>query len=149
MAAFKISDEVKKTIESRGLKVADIEKVIAKAEKTKDMITNGSKFIAKDVVGDMVVYADFSGIGDTITINSGYGHKMKLQDIVMDTADSEWTYVKDGTMIRKGHTNLSYLGATRSAPSLVDPKSGESWLEEYLAAKTIAVAESLFSQKRA
>ena len=147
--AYKISDEVKKTIESRGLKVGDIEKVIAKAEKTKDMITNGSKYIAKDTVGDMVVYADFSESGGDIIINSGYGHKMKLQDIVMDTADSEWSYVKDGSMVRKGHTNLSYLGATRSAPSLVHISTGESWIEEYLAAKTLAVAESLFSQKRA
>ena len=145
----KVSEEVKKLIESRGLKVSDVEKVIAKAEKTKDMITNGSKFIAKDTVGDMVVYADFSGSGGNVTINSAYGHKMKLQDIVMDTADSEWTYVKDGSKIRKGHTNLTYLGATRSAPSLVHPASGESWIEEYLAAKTLAVAEMLFSQKRA
>ena len=74
---------------------------------------------------------------------------MVMKDIVMDTADTEWTYKKNGAKIRKGHTNLSYLGATRSAPSLVDPTSGESWLEEYLAAKTIAVAESLFTQKRA
>ena len=147
--AYKISDEVKKTIESRGLKVSDVEKVIAKAEKTKDMITNGSKYIAKDTIGDMVVYADFTGSGDNITVNSAYAHKMKLQDIVMDTADSEWKYVKDGSVVRKGHTNLTYLGATRSAPSLVHPGSGESWIEEYLAAKTLAVAEMLFSQKRA
>jgi len=147
--AYNISEEVKKTIESRGLKVSDVEKVIAKAEKTKDMITNGSKYIAKDTIGDMVVYADFTGSGDNITINSAYGHKMKLQDIVMDTADSEWKYVKDGSVIRKGHTNLTYLGATRSAPSLVHPASGQSWIEEYLAAKTLAVAEMLFSQKRA
>ncbi|MDR2866828.1 MAG: hypothetical protein LBV13_05465 [Methanomassiliicoccaceae archaeon] len=141
-----VSEEVKKTIESRGLKVADIEKLVAEAKASKNMITNGSKFIAKKQMGDMVVYADFNEDG---SINSAYGHKMKILDIVMDTSDTEWTYVKTGAKIRKGHTNLSYLGATRSAPSLVDPASGESWLEEYLAAKTIAVAEMLFSQKRA
>ena len=142
------SDEVKKAIEGKGLKVDDIKKVIEGAEASNDKITNGSKFIAKKVLGDVTVYADYS-VGGSITVNSGYAHKMKLQDIVMDTADSEWTYVKNGKKIRKGHTNLSFMGATRSAPSLVDPASGESWLEEYLAAKTIAVAEMLFSQKRA
>ena len=141
-----VSEEVKKTIESRGLKVADIEKLVADAQKSKDMITNGSKFIAKKVMGDMTVYADFNEDG---SINSGYAHKMKILDIVMDTADSEWTYVKNGKPLRKGHTNLTFNGATRSAPSLVEPSSGESWLEEYLAAKTIAVAEMLFTQKRA
>jgi len=146
---FIISDDVKKTIESRGLKVADIEKIISGAEASNDKITNGSKFIAKKIMGDIVAYADYSVAGGKVTINSGYAHKMKILDIVMDTADTEWTYCKNGAKIRKGHTNLTYNGATRSAPSLVDPKSGESWLEEYLAAKTIAVAEMLFSQKRA
>jgi len=149
MAEFVISDEVKKTIESRGLKVDDVKKLIDGAEASKDKITNGVKFVAKKQLGDVVVYADYSVAGDKVTVNSAYAHKMKLQDIVMDTADSEWTYVKTGAKVRKGHTNLSYLGATRSAPSLVDPKSGESWIEEYLAAKTLAVAEMLFSQKRA
>jgi hypothetical protein len=146
---FLISDEVKKTIESRALKVDDIKKIIEGAEASKDKITNGSKCIAKKQMGDVVVYADYSAEDGKVRINSGYAHKMKILDIVMDTADTEWTYVKSGAKIRKGHTNLSYLGATRSAPSLVDPASGQSWLEEYLAAKTIAVAEMLFSQKRA
>jgi len=149
MAEFLVSDDVKKLIESRGLKVDDIKKVILDAEKTKDKITNGSKCIAKKLMGDVTVYADYSAENGKIRINSGYGHKMKILDIVMDTADSEWTYVKTGAKVRKGHTNLSFVGATRSAPSLVAPASGESWLEEYLAAKTIAVAEMLFSQKRA
>jgi hypothetical protein len=149
MEEFVISDDVKKLIESRGLKVDDIKKVIDAAEACKDKITNGSKCIAKKVMGDVTVYADYSSENGKIRINSGYEHKMKIMDIVMDTADSEWTYVKTGAKVRKGHTNLSFVGATRSAPSLVVPSAGESWLEEYLAAKTIAVAESLFSQKRA
>ena len=149
MAEFIISDEVKAGIEGKGLKVDDIKKIIEAAEASKDKITNGSKFIAKKVLGDVTAYADYSVDGSKITVNSGYAHKMKLQDIVMDTADTEWTYCKNGAKIRKGHTNLSFAGATRSAPSLVDPASGESWLEEYLAAKTIAVAEMLFSAKRA
>ena len=146
---FIISEEVKKAIEGKGLKVADIESVIKAAEAAKDKITNGSKCIAKKKLGDVTVYADYSAENGKVRINSGYAHKMVLQDIVMDTGDTEWTYVKNGAKIRKGHTNLSFMGATRSAPSLVDPASGESWLEEYLAAKTIAVAEMLFSQKRA
>ncbi|MCL2785778.1 MAG: hypothetical protein FWD81_00945 [Methanomassiliicoccaceae archaeon] len=144
-----ISDEVKAGIEGKALKVDEIKALINGAEASKDKITNGSKFLAKKKLGDVTVYADYSEEGGALKVNSVYAHKMILQDIVMDTADTEWTYVKTGAKIRKGHTNLSFMGATRSAPSLVDPASGESWLEEYLAAKTIAVAEMLFSQKRA
>jgi len=149
MADILVSDDVKKLVESRGLKVDDLKKLILDAEKTKDKITNGARNIAKKLMGDVTVYADYSVDGGNFKLNSGYGHKMKILDIVMDTADSEWTYAKTGAKVRKGHTNLSFVGATRSAPSLVVPAAGESWLEEYLAAKTIAVAEMLFSAKRA
>ena len=60
---YLISDEVKKTIESRGLKVDDIKAVIEAAEASKDKITTGSRCIAKKKIGDMTVYADYSADG--------------------------------------------------------------------------------------
>jgi transposase-like protein len=149
MAEIVIPDAVKAAFEKGGLKVDDIKKLINGAEASKDKIVSGARCIAKKVMGDVTVYADYNAAGDKLTVNSVYSHKMKILDIVMDTADSDWIYAKNGAKVRKGHTNLSFVGATRSAPSLVEPTSGESWLEEYLAAKTIAVAEMLFSQKRA
>jgi len=147
--AITISSEVQAVLDSRGLKADDIKKVIENAEKSKDKIDNGKKFIAKLVIGDLTVYADYCKKGDDFIVNSGYAHKMKILDIVLATDDTEWKYCKNGKTVKKGHTDLTYLGATRSGPSLVEPESGQSWFEEYLAAKTLAVAEGLFAQKRA
>jgi Ni,Fe-hydrogenase I large subunit len=144
-----ISKEVQTVLDGRGLKADDIKKVIENAEKNNDKIYNGKKFIAKLVIGDITVYADYCKSGDDITVNSGYSHKMKILSIVLATDDTEWKYCKNKKVVKKGHTDLTYLGATRSGPSLVEPESGESWFEEYLAAKTLAVAEGLFAQKRA
>jgi len=147
--AITISKEVQAVLDSRGLKADDIKKVIENAEKTKDKIFNGKKFIAKLVIGDVTVYADYSKDGNDFVVNSGYAHKMKILGIVLATDDTDWTYCKNGKPVKKGHTDLTYLGATRSGPALVEPESGQSWFEEYLAAKTLAVAEGLFAAKRA
>ena len=143
-----ISGDVKAVLEKRGLKEADIKAVIEYAESSKDKIYNGSKFIAKKLIGDVTVYADYTKAGDKVTVNSGYGHKMKIVDIVMSTDDTDWKYCKNGKVVKKGHTDLTYLGATRSGPALVEPESGQSWFEEYLAAGALTVAEGLFTQKR-
>ena len=144
-----ISKDVKAVLDKRGLKEADIKAVIENAEKNKDKIYNGTKFIAKKEIGDVTVYADYCKKGDKITVNSGYSHRMKILAIVMDTEDTEWKYCKNGAVVRKGHTDLTYLGATRSGPALVEPKSKESCFEEYLAAGALTAAEGLFAQKRA
>lgn len=145
--AVKISKEVQAVIEKRGLKVADIEAVIKDCGN--DKITNGKQFIAKKVVKDVTIYARWTENGGDAVVEAGYCHKMKILDIVLEGEDSEWKYVKTGAVIKKGHTNLTYMGATRSGPSLVEPKSGQSWFEEYLAAGALTAAEGLFQQKRA
>ena len=146
---YVFSDAVKEVLAKRGLKEDDVKAVIDYAESSKDKITDGKRFIAKKVIGDLTVYADYGVDGGKAVVNAGYAHRMKILDIVLETEDSEWTYVKNGAKIRKGHTNLTFMGATRSGPSLVEPASGESWIEEYLAASALAAAEGLFEQKRA
>lgn len=141
--------EAKEVLDKRGLKEADIKAVIENAEANKDKIFNGTKYIAKKEIGDLTVYADYTKKGDKITVNSGYSHRMKILDIVMNTDETEWKYCKNGATVFKGHTDLTYLGATRSGPALVEPTSGQSWFEEYLAAGALTTAEGLFAQKRA
>ena len=75
---------------------------------------------------------------------------MKILDIVLPgEEEAGWVYCKNGKPCFNGHTNLTYLGATRSGPSLTEPVSGASWFEEYLSVGALAAAEGLFQQKRA
>lgn len=142
-----ISKDVQAAIEKRGIKVADVKKVIESCGK--DRITNGKQFIAKQVFGDITVYARWVENGGKAEVEAGYCHKMKILDIVLEGEDTEWKYEKNGKVVKKGHTNLTYMGATRSGPSLIEPSTGSSWFEEYLAAGALTAAEGLFQQKRA
>ncbi len=144
---FIIDAAVKEAYEAKGIKDEDVKAVVEGAGK--DRIYNGSEFIAKREIGDMTVYARYKMEGDKATILSAYKHKMKILDIVLVGDDTEWKYCANGAVVKAGHTNLTYLGATRSGPSLVEPESGQSWFEEYLANGALATAEVLFQQKRA
>ena len=144
---FIIDAAVKEAYEAKGIKDEDVKAIVEGAGK--DRIYNGSEFIAKKEIGDMTVYARYKMDGDKATILSAYKHKMKILDIVLVGDDTEWKYCENGAVVKAGHTNLTYLGATRSGPSLVEPESGQSWFEEYLATGALTTAEALFQQKRA
>lgn len=140
-----ISAAAKEIIEKRGLKEADIIGVVDGCGD--DYIFKDGLNIAKKEIGDATVYAVFKDGGEVV---SAYSHKMKILDIVLEgEEDSGWVYKKNGAAVKNGHTNLTYLGATRSGPSLTEPVSGASWFEEYLACGALAAAEGLFAQKRA
>ena len=144
------SDAVKDLMGKRGLKEEDVKAVIEAAEASNDKIVNSEgKILAKKVIGELTVYADYSVAGGKANVNSAYSHRMKILDPVLVGAESDWTNAKSGAKVKSGHTNLTYMGTTRSGPALVDEASGESWFEEYLAANTLAAAEGLFEQKRA
>lgn len=144
---IKYADGVEELIAKRGLKKDDIESVINSAGE--DRIYNGTEYIAKKMIGDLTVYARYKTDGQDVIVTAGYSHRMKILDIVLSTDDTEWKYCKNGNVVKKGHTDLTYLGATRSGPALVELVSGESWFEEYLAAGALTTAEGLFAQKRA
>lgn len=144
---YTIADDVKAAIEKKGLKLDDVKSVIEGAGD--DRIYKDGQFIAKKEIGELTVYAQYTVDGDNVTILAGYCHKMKILDIVLVGEDSGWIYCKNKKPVMTGHTNLTYLGATRSGPSLVEPESGESWFEEYLASGALTTAEGLFQQKRA
>lgn len=146
---FIFSAEVKDVLARRGLKEDDVKAVVEYGESSKDKIVAGDRNLAKKEIGDITVYAEYGVNGGKATITTAYSHRMKVLGIVLDSGDTDWVYAKNGEKVRAGHTDLSFMGTTRSGPSLVEPKSGQSWIEEYLAASALAAAEGLFEQKRA
>lgn len=146
---YTYTDHAIAAMEKRGLKKADVEAVISGAGDDRIYNTEEDRFIAKKVIGDLTVYADYSGKEGNITVNSAFAHAMVIKDIVLEGEDTAWKYCKNGNVIKAGHSNLEYVGAVRSAPSLIDSATGESWFEEYMANGALATAEVLFKQKRA
>ena len=142
-----ISAAAKELIAKRGLKEADIIALVDGCGDEKIFNEKEGLYIAKKEIGDLTAYAVFDAKGE---VKSAYCHKMKILDIVLPGEEkTDWIYCKNKKPCFAGHTNLTYLGATRSGPSLTEPTSGSSWFEEYLAAGALTTAEGLFQQKRA
>ncbi len=149
MVTVTIPANVKELIAKRGLKESDIIDVVNTAAKTGKYIKNGNDGLAKKVIGGLTVYvlSDLSGSG-TAVVKTAYAHKMSLGKIVNVMAETNWK-THDGKAVAQGHVDMEYMTVKRTGPALVDPASGDAWVEEYLAVKTLAAAEGLFEKKRA
>jgi len=150
----KMSDAVKETVGKRGLKEADVQEVINNAESTKKKAVNKSgRILAKKVINNVTIYADYNiekGILKShANLNSAYSHRMALGKVVNATEASDWTCAHCNEPAKLGTVEMSYIGVFRNGPAVVCTKCGDSWVEEYLATKTIAVAEGLFEKKKA
>lgn len=150
----KMSDAVKETVGKRGLKEPDVQEVINNAESTKKKAVNkNGRILAKKVVNNVTIYADYNverGILKShANLNSAYSHRMALGKIVNATGASDWTCANCNEPAKQGTVEMSYIGVSRNGPAVVCEKCGDSWVEEYLATKTIAVAEGLFEKKKA
>lgn len=149
MVQVTIPADIKELIAKRGLKEHDIIDVVETAAKTNVYIKKGNMGLAKKVIGGLTVYvmSDLSGHG-TAVVKSAYAHKMKLGKIVNVMAETEWK-THGGKAVAQGHVEIEYMTVKRNGPALVDPSTGDAWVEEYLAVKTLAAAEGLFEKKRA
>ncbi len=142
-----ISAAAKEILEKRGLKAEDVIGIVDGCGDDKIFNKEQGLYIAKKEIGELTVYAVFNEAGE---VQTAYSHRMKILDIVLPgEEEAGWVYCKNGKPLFNGHTNLTYLGATRSGPSLTEPESGASWFEEYLSVGALTAAEGLFQQKRA
>jgi hypothetical protein len=152
---IKASDQVKETIAKRGLKVDDVMDVIKTAEGGNKKIVdkNTGKIIAKKVINNVTVYADYNvekGILKShANVGSAYSHRMSLGKIVNATEPCNWMCAHCNAPAFLGTAEMTYMAVSRNGPAVVCPKCGDVWVEEYLATKTLAAAEGLFEKKKA
>ncbi|MGD0817216.1 MAG: hypothetical protein ABR986_02310 [Methanomassiliicoccales archaeon] len=145
----KFSSEVVELLGKRGLKEADVVEVIQSAESSGIKLTQGDKNLAKKRIGEVTIYALYDDSGN---VETAYSHRMQLGEMLKTTDQpdlSKWICNRCKEPAQQGTTNMTYLTVTRAGPAIVSPKCGDSWVEEYLAIKTLAAAEGLFEKKRA
>ena len=145
----KFSANAKDLLGKRGLKEADVADVVKSAETSHRKITDGKMNIAKKRIGEATIYAVYDNAGN---VESAYSHRMTLGEYQKTTDNpevSKWECIHCKEKAVQGTVNMTYMGITRSGPAIVCPKCGDSWVEEYLAVKTIAAAEGLFEKKKA
>ena len=149
MVTVTIPANVKELIAKRGLKESDVLDVVNTAAQTGKYIKKGNDGLAKKVIGGLTVYvvSDLAGSG-TAVVKTAYAHKMSLGKVVNVMTETDWKTHSEKP-ITQGHVEIEYMTVKRTGPALVDPSTGDAWVEEYLAIKTLAAAEGLFEKKRA
>ncbi len=149
------TDAVKELLGKRGLKEADVVDVVNTAEKTNKKVTNkaSGRTLAKKTINNVTVYADYTAdkgiLKSHANVTSAYSHRMMLGKIVNVGEDTEWTCTNCGNLTKAGTVEMTYMNVSRNGPAIVCPKCNDSWVEEYLATKTLAAAEGLFEKKKA
>jgi hypothetical protein len=150
---IKIPDPVKEVLGKRGIKEADVETVVKEAESSNKKLVANERNLAKKRIGDVMIYVDYATekgvISKHVTVNTAYSHRMALGNLVNVDGPTVWTCAHCKELASYGHVQMEYMTVKRNGPAVVCAKCNDSWIEEYLATKTIAAAEGLFEKKRA
>ncbi len=148
-----ILKDVEKTLSERGISVDNVREVIEHGETTGEKIylPAENKFLAKKVIGKATFYTMYSPLEGKFTLHSAYAHRMSMKEpITIVTAETtDWVCYKCNEKLVRSNIDMEYLGITRAAPGISCPKCKLSFIEEYVAGKTLVVAESLLEKKRA
>jgi hypothetical protein len=148
-----VPEEVGKVLSERGITIDNVKEVIEYGEATKEKawLPSENKFLAKKVIGKATFYAIYAPTDSKFTLHSAYAHRMSIiEPIDVVTAEpSDWVCCKCNEKLVRSNIDLEYLGIRRAAPGITCPKCKMNFIEEYVAKKTLVVAETLLEKKRA
>jgi len=79
--AIKVDEELGELMKERGIRLEDIEKVIAQSEEAGDYLYNADedKYLAKKNLGEFTVYAGYTREDEGYILHSAYGHRVELE----------------------------------------------------------------------
>jgi len=148
-----IPKDIEKILSERGISIDNVKEVVEYGEATGEKIClpAENKFLAKKTIGKATFYTLYSPVENKFTLHTAYAHKMSMKepvDIILAEA-TDWVCCKCNEKMVRSNIDMEYLGITRAAPGISCPKCKVSFIEEYIAGKTLVVAESLLEKKRA
>jgi len=151
-----VPKEIEGALAQKGISADMCKKVIFDAEDKKTKLYNKAtgENLAKKITENVTVYAIYATKPAAVTtyvIKKVYSHKMRMKNLVYTVPEEvkDWWCAKDNCQTVRGQFDLEYMGIVRMAPTLTCPVCQNSFVEEDIAAKPVAVAEMLFEKKRA
>ena len=79
--SVKVDEELVGLMEERGIKLEDVERVIAQSEEAGDFLYDADedKYLAKKSFGEFTVYAGYTKEAETYMLSTAYGHRVKME----------------------------------------------------------------------
>jgi hypothetical protein len=145
-----LTPTVTNLLKERGITEADVRAVVDYAETTKDKAIQPSTKLNWGVkrIGNSTVNVIYKDNGEVTT---AFSYKVALKNIsdYVPEDKTDWVYAKTNEQMYRIRADMEYIGVTRAA-SAYGCKSAPNtaFIEEFMAMKTIAIAQMLLEKKK-
>jgi hypothetical protein len=152
-----VPKEIEDALAQKGISKDMCKSAIFEAEDKNRKLVNKAtgESLVKKITDNLTVYVIYAPVApekpSVLSVKKVYSHKMRMKNLVytMPEEVKDWWCAKDQCQTVRGQYDLEYMNVTRMAPTLTCPKCQDSYVEEDIAGKPVAVAEQLFEKKRA
>ena len=176
---LRMTEQVEKLLEERGIKKGDVKETIEHGESTKRKfyIPGENHFLGKKKIGNVTVNVEYTAGKKAFELITAYTHRAELlentskpmvtslgakADIYGEDMDEmevggtekkklgiPWWCSKCEEKVVPANTEVTFMDITRSMYSMACMKCGLAMVEEMNAVQTLAAAEGLLEQKAA
>jgi hypothetical protein len=147
-----IKPEVAAILKERGIKEEDAKALVDGAETTKEKFVDSGKNLhwTTKMMGNTTFSAIYKPSGAGLELVSAFSYKVKQKAIVDYIPEdvTDWVYAKTNEKVIRITEDVEYLGVVRSVSALGCKSCPTAYIEEYMAMKTIAIAQMLLEKKK-
>ena len=145
-----LTPTVTNLLKERGITEADVRAVVDYAESTKDKAIQPSTKLNWGVkrIGATTFNVIYKDNGEVTT---AFGYKVALKAITDFVPEEkvDWVYAKSNEQMYRIRADMEYIGVTRAASALgCKSAPATAFIEEFMAIKTIAIAQMLLEKKK-
>jgi hypothetical protein len=147
-----IKPEVANVLKERGIKEDEVKSLVDYAETNKEKFVNAAENLhwTTKPIGNVTFSAVYKPSGTGFELVSAYSYKVKqktITDYIMEDV-APWVYAKTNEKIVRVTADYEYIGVTRAVSALGCKGCATAYIEEYMAMKTIAIAQMLLEKKK-
>jgi hypothetical protein len=147
-----IKPEVAAVLKERGIKEDEAKALVDWAETSKEKFVDAGKNLhwTTKLMGNVTLSAIYKPSGTGLELVSAYSYKVKqkaITDYVTEDV-TDWVYARTGEKVTRIAADMEYIGVTRMVSALGCKGCPTAYIEEYMAMKTIAIAQMLLEKKK-
>jgi len=147
-----IKPEVANVLKERGIKEDEVRSLIDWAETSKEKFVNSAEnlYWTTKPMGNATFSALYKPSGAGFELVSAFSYKVKqkaITDYILEEV-SPWVYAKTNEKVTRIDADYEYIGVTRMVSALGCKSCPTAYIEEYMATKTIAIAQMLLEKKK-
>jgi len=144
-----LTPTVTNLLKERGITEADVRQVVDYAESTKDKAVLPATKMNWGVkrIGNTTFNVQYKDSGEVTT---AFSYKVALKgvsDYVLEDK-TDWVYAKTNEQMCRIRADMEYIGVTRAASAWGCKSSPTAFIDEFMAMKTIAIAQMLLEKKK-